>query len=409
VTWESVPDPFQPAYTMVTQSQISSKANGGLLGIFRKANGNTNFRAEEQDILGHWECQETQPSLKYNNTISARAVFQDLIDGGYLYENTSDYYASGFPDDSWDRFLAWSPSAGDLTREAWNLKAAYNHGYGDNQPHLIRTFLCSMKAPSVEWILTKLYAVRTLSLYKGMTAGKIYEQNNWNQPTEVASILESILESIIMIGWGGDVSETDPPIGDPTQGCIMTLAAVPWPVGTLLFLATLIALLHVVFLLFSELELRRLQRKLPPTVAEYIKTETPNGLIDWMIQAVREHKKHDCLDHDPKDVPFWQFGESGDGSLTICSGWSAPLVPQDNSSTRGLIQQSQLSFPESSIQASTIPESSVQESTIPESSVQEPTLQESTLQESTLQESTPQESTLQESTLQEPTLPKSIL
>ena len=44
-----------------------------------------------------------------------------------------------------------------------------------------------------------------------MTAGKIYEQNNWNQPTEVASILESILESIIMIGWGGDVSETDPP------------------------------------------------------------------------------------------------------------------------------------------------------------------------------------------------------
>jgi hypothetical protein len=85
VAWESVPSPFQPSYRMVTQSQILSKENGGLLGIFPKANGNTNFRAEEQDILRHWECQETQPSLKYNETISAHAVFQDLIDGGYLY------------------------------------------------------------------------------------------------------------------------------------------------------------------------------------------------------------------------------------------------------------------------------------------------------------------------------------
>jgi len=320
-----------------------------------------------------------------------------------LYENTSDYYASGFPDGSWDRFLAWSPSADDNTREPWNLKAAYNHGYGDNQTHLIRTFLCSMKAPSVEWILTKLHAVKTLSLYKGMTAGKIYEQNNWNQTTKVASILESILESIIMVGWGGDVSETDAPIGDPTQGCVMTLAEVPWPVWTLLFLATFTTLLHIIFLLYSQLELRRLQSKLPPALAEYIRTETPNGLIDWMIQAVREHKKHDCLDHDSKDIPFWQFGESGDGSLTICSGWSAPLVPQDSSSRTGLIQQSQSSFPESSIQGSTIPESSIRESTL-----QKPTLQESTLQESTLQESTLQESTLQESTLQEPTLPESI-
>jgi len=260
-----------------------------------------------------------------------------------------------------------------------------------------------MKAPSVEWILTKLHAVKTLSLYKGMTAGKIYEQNNWNQTTKVASILESILESIIMVGWGGDVSETDAPIGDPTQGCVMTLAEVPWPVWTLLFLATFTTLLHIIFLLYSQLELRRLQSKLPPALAEYIRTETPNGLIDWMIQAVREHKKHDCLDHDSKDIPFWQFGESGDGSLTICSGWSAPLVPQDSSSRTGLIQQSQSSFPESSIQGSTIPESSIRESTL-----QKPTLQESTLQESTLQESTLQESTLQESTLQEPTLPESI-
>jgi len=331
-----------------------------------------------------------------------------------LYENTSDYYASGFPDGSWDRFLAWSPSADDHTREPWNLKAAYNQGYGINPPHLIRTFLCSMKAPSVEWILTKLYAVSTLSQYKGMTTGKIYEQNNWNQPTEVASILESILESIIMIGWGGGVSETDPPIGDPTQGCMVTLAEVPWPVCTLLFLATLITLLHIIFLVFSELELRRLQSQLSPTVAEYIKTETPNGLIDWMIQAVREHNKHDCLDHDPKDIPFWKFGESGDGSLTICSSWSAPLVPQNSSSRRGLTQQSHSSLPESSIQESTIPESTlqestVQESTIPESTLQESSIQESSIQESSIQESTIPESTLQESIIPESTLPKSIL
>jgi hypothetical protein len=68
VAWESVPNPFQPAYTMITQSQISSKANGGLLGIFPKANGNTNFRAEEQDILGHWECQELSTEMQQNRS-----------------------------------------------------------------------------------------------------------------------------------------------------------------------------------------------------------------------------------------------------------------------------------------------------------------------------------------------------
>jgi hypothetical protein len=373
VAWESIPDPFQPAYRMVTQSQVASKANGGLSGIFVKSNGNSHFRAEEQDILGHWECQEAQPSLKYNKTVGFKAVFRDLIDKGYLYENTSDLYVSGFPSGSWDRFLAWSPSADDKTREAWNLKAAYNHGYGENQAHLIRTFSCSMKAPSVEWILTQMYAVTTLSLYKGITAGMVYQQNNWDQPTEVASILESVLESIIMIGWGGDVSETDSPIGDPTQGCMIIMAEVPWPVGALVSLVTLVALLHMILLLWSERELHSLQSKSPaPLSAKDIMTKTPNGLIGWMVHAVREHNKHDVVDRDSYEIRDWKLGNSGDGCLTICSGRSAPLNDQNNSSTRRLAEQSQSSLPESCTQGSSASESSNQQPTGPESTIQEP-------------------------------------
>lgn len=170
-----------------------------------------------------------------------------------------------------------------------------------------------------------------------------------------------------MIVWGGDVSETDSPIGDQTQGCMMALAEVSWPVGTLLFLATFLTLLHIIFWLYSELKLRRPQSQSSSPVAENIETETPNGLIDWMIHAVREHKKHHCVDHDAKDIPFWNFGQSGDDSLTICSGWSAPLVPQNSSSRRRLIQQSQSSLPESNIQEPTLPESNIQESTLSES------------------------------------------
>jgi hypothetical protein len=157
---------------------------------------------------------------------------------------------------------------------------------------------------------------------------------------------------------------------------MITLAEVPWPVGALISLVTLVTLLHIILLLWSEWELYRLQRKSPaPVSAKDIMTKTPNGLIGWMIHAVREHNKHDVDDRDSYDIRDWTFGNSGDGCLTICSGRSAPLNDQNNSSTRRLAAQSQSSLPESSTQGSSASEFSNKQRNDPESNIQEPLCQ----------------------------------
>jgi hypothetical protein len=319
VTWPSVPDAFQPAYTMVTQAQTSSQQNGGLSGIFRKVNGDLNFRAASQDIVGHWICQDIQQDIHYNTSVSYEYVVADLIGKGYLNNNTNHYLSSGFPDGSWDRLLSWSPSVQDGVEEPWGVKVSYDAAMGDNVMHVMRSYDCIMDGKSVEWILSLMYAQTTLTDWTDLTMGKIYENNNWSQSATVAAILESTLEAMVMIGWGGDVNTTSPPIGDPTQGCLVTYAGVPWPVFSLLVLATVLVLLAIVFWVVSSLKLRHLQKSKRPPFAKAVQEVTPNGLVDWMVQAGREHDMHVTENLTTKDITRWKFGQDDEGRLSLCS------------------------------------------------------------------------------------------
>ena len=227
--------------------------------------------------------------------------------------------SSGFPDGSWDRLLSWSPSVQNGIQEPWSVKVSYDAAMGDNVKHVMRSYDCTMNGKSIEWILSLMDAQTTLDTWTDLTMGKIYENNNWSQLATAAAALESTLGAIVMIGYGGDVSTTSPPTGDPTQGCLVTLAGVPWPVFSLFVLATILVLLAIVFWCGSSIRLRHLQKGKQSPFKKAVQELTPNGLVDWMVQAGQEHDMHVTEDLATKDITRWKFGQDDRGRVSLCS------------------------------------------------------------------------------------------
>lgn len=95
-------------------------------------------------------------------------------------------------------------------------------------------------------------------------------------------------------------------------------------------------LLMLAYWLLSSIHLRRLQSRssLAP-YARSIDEKTPNGLLDWMIQAVSEHTRYLTGDGiTAKDISLWNLGPDGKGRLTVrpaatAAAWS------DSESARG--------------------------------------------------------------------------
>ena len=129
---------------------------------------------------------------------------------------------------------------------------------------------------------------------------------------EVPSQLESSLEAIIMLGYGGRVDANATAIGDQTQGCVITYTEIPWPLCVVLLLATFGTLLMLAYGLLSSIHLRMLQSR--SSDARLINDKMPNGLLGWMIQAVSEHTGDSIT---AKDISLWNLGPDGKGRLTV--------------------------------------------------------------------------------------------
>ena len=71
--------------------------------------------------------------------------------------------------------------------------------------------------------------------------------------------------------------------------------------------------------LVSSLKLRHLQKSKQSPFAKAVQEVTPNGLVDWMVQAGREHDMHVTKNLTTKDTTRWKFGQDDEGRLSLCS------------------------------------------------------------------------------------------
>jgi hypothetical protein len=327
VNYTSIPGFWGLGYQMVSQAQSNSEKNNGLLGLYEKINQDPNFRAESQDVVGHWDCVDIQHDVIYDWNLTQAEVTADLQSKGYLYNNTTRQLTGGYADGTWNGYFAWGCSVPQTEYQPWDMRASLSvEKQSQYDRKLIRSYRCVLNAPLYEWVVGRIEGKIALDQWVFLTYG-LFELEPDRPVTE---ILSSVLESMTMIGWQPPLDSK--PTGDPTQGCIIAHAEIPWPLFTFLALATLSFLALIIYWVTSSVRLRRLQSSSSSSkqYSKYIRAETPNGLLGWMIQAGREHIYHSNQPINAQDILRLELGPNDRELLELSDGTppkSSPGAP----------------------------------------------------------------------------------
>jgi hypothetical protein len=298
--------PVGTLFDIVTKAQKTSKANGGLTGIFNKTNTDPLFRADAHDIIGRWECQQVGRDSTYPFDASLESMFDDLQTQGLMYQYATACPTSYIGKNAYIQVLGWSSSVGDwadnLTgtpseiinspeSHPWNVLTAVEMSTDSGKDRIMRSFNCTMNAPTIEHILGKLQGPRTLDSFCMNLKSNIYGYFTDGVPPvpDLSDAIGSTLDTVMMMasaqGAGVNKPGQHPP--DPTQGCLAVKTQMPGPVIIVWILVTGATLAIFTYWLLLTLEIRALNKRSTEEAALVTKN-TPNGLLDWMKQAVRE-------------------------------------------------------------------------------------------------------------------------
>jgi hypothetical protein len=317
-----VPGTVGTLWDIITGAQRTSKANGGLTGIFNKTNTDPLFRADAQDIMGRWDCQAVGADSTYLVEQNQTLMIEDLISRGLLYESAS-YCATNYIGVNWyTQFVAWSPSVADWSwhleglsaseiidspeSHSWNVLAAVDMSPNATDAKVMRSFNCTMNAPAVEFVLGKVQASSTLQEYCENVAANIYGYFRDDSPPvpELGAAIASTLDTLIMMAgaYNLGVNKPAPPIPDLTQGCLATKTQIPGTVILVWVLITALTIAICFYCLFMIIQIRAV-RSYSPEEVTLIAKHTPNGLLGWMKHAVRETEPANAVKY--RDFVNW--------------------------------------------------------------------------------------------------------
>jgi len=310
----SVPPDNGATYSVAAQAQLTSAANGGLVGIYWKANRDLTFRADELDLAGQWNCIDINDEIEYAAGTSIIAIGEDLIQRGYLYGpgNQSSAVRTTYENGTFSHLIWWDSSAplshGGMS---FDIRASIDLTPNAPDPKIMKSFQCTMNGTSVEWVLENLNSSATLLLWSLPLQGNIYNGQGSAASNDSRLILERFLNTLVMVAGGNNyLINTPPGTGDDagnTQGCLVSRTSVPWEIIFLFAIVSVVALVIIVDFIFGKIgrSLHRADRD----YLSRIKHETPNSLFDWMAQSVRERIFQEDVESTFKegDLRRWGF------------------------------------------------------------------------------------------------------
>jgi hypothetical protein len=166
----------------VTQAQLTSSNNTGLEGIYRKVNNATNFRADEEDVLGAWTCVD-EGGLLFDPSYSAKSIVQSLYSKGMLFTNdpaneATDYSSS--PDwfsepGTFDHLVLWDSNQGSTAGQPFEVRASVDMATGPNTNVEMWSFHCTMNATEAEYITSTMAAQKVLQSWAMYFQGSVYD------------------------------------------------------------------------------------------------------------------------------------------------------------------------------------------------------------------------------------------
>ena len=260
-------------YTVVSNAQLSSIANGGPIGIYSKVNEDRDFQAQPEDMAGNWVCDDLDQDQVYQLGTSQDDIVQDLISKGLLF-NTTPISESVVDNGSYNHFVILTSSEVNGAQQLFEVGASVQLEALISDTKTMKSFTCSMDAPTMDWVLGNLSSQSTLSEWILTFQGSMYNGTGTPAAPDVGARLEWVLNSMVMIGAGGNYLLSVAPPGS-TQGCLARRAIIPNAVlaifGIVTFILVMLPLYLAVLLLqyfrFSSSQRRDLK-------------VAPNGLVD---------------------------------------------------------------------------------------------------------------------------------
>ena len=315
VSWRSAPSNQQRSYTIVSQAQITSARNGGLVGIFAKADTNPLFAADKPDVVGGWSCSGDGLQAFPANT-TPKIVAASLKASGHLFPDAAFIYNSfPDPDRSTADMLGLSASVADGISETWAIRVSLDTAaQGNHKAISMASYLCRMEGPSVEWIVQKINIQTTIQRWDRGLFGELDDRAS---SIYIASTIERVLNSMVMVGYGGLVNSNASSPNFATQGCLVRRTHIPWQVTSLLLVVTIMLFAMAAIWCIFWLLLLKAKKKFDPSDEEVLEAWTPNGLMGRMDYAIWENlarKDSNACAKESKEIKNWQLGRNACGS-----------------------------------------------------------------------------------------------
>jgi len=299
-------------FKLINQAQLNSVTNGGLGGIYGKVNGDPSFRADYRDVVGQWNCNDTMEDRSYPYGTDPTSIETDLQSQGLLFNESSYSCWQNYPDYSIGRIVLLTASQPDWPTAPWDFRASIDITLDSEIGQSFKTYLCHMDGPSIQWVINQTQAQSTLTSWCGEFMGDLFtaDVSELSLAPNPAAVLESILNSIVMTsGAAWNLMAT--PIPDDTQGCLAPQAQVSWPIILLFALVAILTFAMALYWAVLSILLHEALRSQPAGRIKVIDNYVPNGLLNWMVQAVRQSGV--AGEVKPKDLKDWFFGYDLDG------------------------------------------------------------------------------------------------
>ncbi|CAF9909494.1 hypothetical protein IMSHALPRED_008380 [Imshaugia aleurites] len=297
-------------YTVTSNAQLSSIANGGPIGIYWKVNEDRDFQAQPEDIAGGWVCDDLDQDEVYQPDSSQADIVEDLINKGLLFNTTPiSEYSDG--NGSFNHYVILTSSQADASLHPFDVRASVQLDALFDDVKTMKSLECTMNAPAMEWVLANASSQKTLSEWILTFQGSMYNGTGTTAAPDVDARLEWVLNSMVMIGAGGNyLLSVAPP--DSTQGCLAQRALIPNAMLAIFGIVTLILIaipFHLAFLFFRYRRFSSINRSLVKA--------TPNSLVGWMVQAARitvsDNGNRSGHEVKSKDLKHWEYGLRGAG------------------------------------------------------------------------------------------------
>ena len=300
LSWGAVPNNGAP-YFVVAQAQLTSAANGGLVGIYWKANRYLSFRADTNDVAGQWNCTDVNNDIEYIASASQIVVIEDLIHRGLLYSNLLSYCSSQYSDGTYSHLIVLDSSVGASVGTTFNVRASIDLTPNGTDTKIMKSFICTMDAPDLEWVLQTFNSSATLSTWCLGLQGNVYDGTGTGASNNSGLMLAQYLNSLVMVAGGNDYLLATPTSGDGMQGCLAQRTSVPVEIVLLFAVVTFGVVGMAFYLVIFSLR------------PEGIKN-APHSLLEWMGQAVQERVGRKI---SRRDLRQWGIGRNERNSLGV--------------------------------------------------------------------------------------------